>query len=110
MHFARSSAYGALLLTVLLWSGNWIVGRAVRNDMSPALATLGRVAIVLICVAPFALRGLRERLRALSAEEWRIVLIAGVAGGGPHLAMQWLALPSTTPTRGAPTVSDAPVS
>ena len=110
MHFAaRFGAYGALLLTVLLWSGNWIVGRAVRNDMSPALATLGRVAIVLVSVAPFALAGLRERLRALSAEEWRIVLIAGLAGGGPHLAMQWLALHYTTATSATLMVSTAPI-
>jgi drug/metabolite transporter (DMT)-like permease len=105
----RFAAYAALLLTVLLWSGNWIVGRAVRNDMSPALATLGRVAIVLVSVAPFALAGLRERLRALSAEEWRIVLIAGLAGGGPHLAMQWLALHYTTATSATLMVSTAPI-
>jgi drug/metabolite transporter (DMT)-like permease len=106
---ARFPAYGALLLTVLLWSGNWIVGRAVRNDMSPALATLGRVAIVMVSVAPFALSGLRERLRGLSAEEWRIVLIAGLAGGGPHLAMQWLALHYTTATSATLMVSTAPI-
>jgi len=106
---ARFPAYGALLMTVLLWSGNWIVGRAVRNEMSPALATLGRVAIVVLSVAPFALGGLRERLRAMSAEEWRIVLIAGLAGGGPHLAMQWLALHYTTATSATLMVSTAPI-
>jgi drug/metabolite transporter (DMT)-like permease len=105
----RFAAYAALLLTVILWSGNWIVGRAVRNDMSPALATLGRMAIVIVSVAPFALAGLRERLRSLSGDEWRVLLIAGITGGGPHLAMQWLGLQYTTATSATLMTSTAPI-
>ena len=39
-----------LLATLLLWSGNWIVARAVRDDIAPGMATLGRLAVVLLIV------------------------------------------------------------
>lgn len=105
----RFTAYAVLLATILLWAGNWIVGRAIRNDVSPALATLGRVAIVIVSVAPFALAGLRRRLAALSREEWRVLVLAGLFGGGLHLAMQWLALHYTTATSATLFVSTAPI-
>ena len=38
----RFTAWVILLVTLLLWSGNWIVARAVRNDISPGLATVFR--------------------------------------------------------------------
>ena len=41
----RFTAWAVLLGTLLLWSGNWIVARAVRDDISPGLATAGRLVI-----------------------------------------------------------------
>jgi len=105
----RFTAYVVLVATILLWAGNWIVGRAIRNDVSPALATLGRVAIVVVSVAPFAAAGLRQRLAALRREEWKVLLLAGFFGGGLHLAMQWLALHYTTATSATLFVSTAPI-
>ena len=105
----RFTAYAVLVLTILLWAGNWIVGRAIRDDVSPALATLGRVAIVIVSVAPFALAGLRERLAALTRAQWKVLVLAGLTGGGLHLAMQWLALHYTTATSATLFVSTAPI-
>ena len=105
----RAAAYFALVASLLLWSGNWIVGRAVRDDISPALATLGRVLIVMAAVLPFALAGLRSRLKILSSEDWKILLLAGFFGGGVHLAMQWLGLRYTTATSGTLYLSTSPV-
>src|SRR5690348_11430909 len=105
----RFTAYAVLVLTILLWAGNWIVGRAIRDDVSPALATLGRVAIVIVSVLPFALAGLRERLAALTRAQWKVLVLAGLTGGGLHLAMQWLALHYTTATSATLFVSTAPI-
>lgn len=105
----RAAAYFALVVSLLLWSGNWIVGRAVREDISPALATLGRVLIVMAAVLPFALSGLRSRLKTLSWEEWKILLLAGFFGGGVHLAMQWEGLRYTTATSATLFLSTSPV-
>ena len=53
----RTWAWLILLGTLLLWSGNWIVARAVRNDVSPGIATVLRLFIVLTLLLPFTTRG-----------------------------------------------------
>ena len=40
--------------TLLLWSGNWIVARAVRDEIAPGIATAGRLVVVLLILLPFA--------------------------------------------------------
>ena len=105
----RFAAYVALVASLFLWSGNWIVGRAVREDISPALAALGRVLIVMLALAPFALRGLAAKLRAQPLEGWRTLALAGLFGGGLHFALQWLALHYTTATSATLFISTSPV-
>ena len=43
----RARTWLVLVATLLLWSGNWIVARAVRDEISPGLATVGRLIVVL---------------------------------------------------------------
>jgi len=105
----RAAAYFALVASLLLWSGNWIVGRAVREDISPALATLGRVFIVMLVVLPFAFQDFMQRLRRLSPSDWRVLLLTGFLGGGVHLAMQWEGLRHTTATSATLFLSTSPV-
>jgi drug/metabolite transporter (DMT)-like permease len=105
----RAAAYFALVVSLLLWSGNWIVGRAVREDISPALATLGRVFIVMLAVLPFAFRDFKQRLANLSRADWRVLLLTGFLGGGVHLAMQWEGLRYTTATSATLFLSTSPV-
>ena len=105
----RAAAYFALVVSLALWSGNWIVGRAVREDISPALATLGRVFIVMLVVLPFAFQDLQQRLAHLSRRDWRALLLTGFFGGGVHLAMQWEGLRYTTATSATLFLSTSPV-
>ena len=105
----RFTAYGVLAATLLLWSGNWIVARAVRDDVAPGLATSGRLAIALVVLAPFVWRGLVPTLKALTARDWRLYLAMGFTGGGLHLAMQWLGLHYTTATSATLFLSMSPI-
>ena len=105
----RAAAYFALVASLALWAGNWIVGRAVREDISPALATMGRIAIVMVVVLPFALQDLRRRLSALAAGDWAVLACLGFFGGGVHLAMQWAGLRYTTATSAVLFLSTSPV-
>jgi drug/metabolite transporter (DMT)-like permease len=105
----RFTAWAVLLGTLVLWSGNWIVARAVRDDISPGLATAGRLVIVLLVLAPFVWRGLAVKLPALSRRDWRVLWLTGFAGGGLHLALQWLGLHYTTATSATLYLSTAPV-
>ncbi len=105
----RFTAWLVLIATLLLWSGNWIVARAVRADVSPAVATVGRLVVVLIVLAPFAFHGLRTKWKRLSGRDWKILAGLGLAGGGPHLALQWLGLHYTTAASGILYLSTTPI-
>ena len=105
----RWTAWLVLVATLLLWSGNWIVARAVREDVAPGIATVGRLLIVLAILLPFTLRGLRSKLGALGRRDWKIIAALGFTGGGVHLALQWLGLHYTTATSGILYLSATPV-
>src|SRR5512145_281655 len=105
----RFTAWLVLIATLLLWSGNWIVARAVRDDIAPGIATAGRLAIVLVLLLPFALAGLRMKLASFSPRDWKIVAALGFTGGGVHLGLQWLGLHYTTATSGILYLSTTPV-
>lgn len=105
----RFTAYLILAATLVLWSGNWIVARAVRDDIAPGVATVGRLLIALAVLAPLVWRDLLPRLRTFSARDWRLFALLGFTGGGVHLSMQWLGLHYTTATSGTLFLSTTPI-
>ena len=105
----RFTAWLVLFATLLLWSGNWIVARAAREDIGPALATIGRLVLVLILLTPFTWNGLTAKFKLLEKTDWMILAALGLAGGGPHLALQWLGLHYTTATSGILYLSVTPI-
>src|SRR5438067_9299604 len=105
----RPATWLVLLATLLLWSGNWIVARAVREEISPGLATVGRLVVVLAILAPFAWRELAQKLGDLQRRDWLVLTGLGFSGGGPHLAMQWLGLHYTTAASGILYLSTTPI-
>jgi drug/metabolite transporter (DMT)-like permease len=105
----RFTAWLVLIATLLLWSGNWIVARAVRDDIAPGIATVGRLLIVLAILLPFVLKELKSKLNRLSARDWKVLWALGLTGGGLHLALQWLGLHYTTATSGILYLSTSPI-
>ena len=106
MHFTAWLVLGA---TLLLWSGNWIVARAVRDDIAPGVATVGRLLIVLAILLPFVLQELRKKLPLLKPKDWKVLWALGLTGGGLHLALQWLGLHYTTAASGILYLSTTPI-
>jgi len=53
--------YVGLVVTMLCWAGNWVVGRAIRDEMPPIALNFWRWAIALLILAPFALPRLRGK-------------------------------------------------
>jgi drug/metabolite transporter (DMT)-like permease len=105
----RPTTWLVLIATLLLWSGNWIVARAVRGDITPAVATVGRLIVVLAMLAPFTLRGLVHKLPQLRRRDWLIVAGLGLCGGGPHLALQWLGVHYTSAASAILYLSTTPI-
>lgn len=105
----RAMAWLVLLATLLLWSGNWIVARAVRDEIAPGIATAGRLLIVLLILVPFCFASLKKKLPELHGNQWKILFALGLSGGGLHLALQWLGLHYTTATSATLYLSTAPV-
>jgi drug/metabolite transporter (DMT)-like permease len=105
----RFTTWLILIVTLVLWSGNWIVARAVRDDISPGIATFGRIVIVIAILLPFTWRGLARKLPQLSRRDWLIIASLGLVGGGPHVGLQWLGLHYTTATSGTLYLSTTPI-
>jgi len=105
----RFTAWLVLLGTLTLWSGNWIVARAVRDEVAPGIATVGRLLIVLAILMPFVFGSLARKIGTLSARDWRVLWALGLTGGGLHLALQWLGLHYTTATSGILYLSTSPI-
>ena len=105
----RAAAYFAVVAALALWAGNWIVARAVREDISPGLITSGRLVLVMLALAPLALPGLAAKLRTFTARDWAVLALLGLFGGGLHNAMQYLGMQSTTATNGTLFFSLSPV-
>lgn len=98
----------ALALATLAWSGNFIVGRALRGAVDPFTLNFLRWAIALMCLAPFAWPRDRTVWRAL-AREWRLVAALGLTGIACFHTMSYYALQQTTAASALLVLSLAPV-
>jgi drug/metabolite transporter (DMT)-like permease len=99
----------ALLLTVppLLWAGNAIVGRLVRDAVSPMTLNLLRWIIALLILLPLGRMALRADRGVLA--NWRRYSMLGLVGIGLYNSLQYLALQSSTPINVTLVASGMPV-
>ncbi len=92
---SRLSAFVLLALANLLWSGNWIAGRALRDSFDPITLNFWRWAIATLALAPFALPALRGQ-GALLRRHAGILLILSLTGIAVFQSLVYLGLRSTT--------------
>ncbi len=98
----------ALALATLAWSGNFIVGRALRGTVDPFTLNFLRWTIALLCLAPFAWPRDRAVWRAL-VREWRLVAALGLTGIACFHTLSYFALQTTTAASALLVLSLAPV-
>jgi drug/metabolite transporter (DMT)-like permease len=84
-----------LLLVMLLWSGNAIVGRAVRDDIPPFSLALGRWTGALSILLPLSWHKVRGDW-AIVRVNWLRILLLGVLGVASFNAFLYSGLQSTT--------------
>jgi drug/metabolite transporter (DMT)-like permease len=88
-----------LSLTTLFWAGNWIVGRAFRDDVPPIALSFWRWMVALACVLPLAWRELVAH-DALIRRHWKILVFLGALGTALYNALTYIGLQYTTATNG----------
>ncbi len=97
---AKSSATQALgwvLLVVppLFWAGNFVVGRAVRDDVPPAMLAFARHFVAMAFLLPFGWAAMRRDARRYWQCRWTL-LAASLAGMVAFNTLVYLGLHSTT--------------
>lgn len=92
---ARLSAFLLLAVANLLWSGNWIAGRALRDAFDPVTLNFLRWAIAVLVLAPFALAGLRGKGAVLRRHAGLLLTLA-LLGIAVFQSLVYLGLRSTT--------------
>ncbi len=79
---ARSPLLAGTVLAVVataIWSGNFVVARALRQTTWPVELDFWRWLVGLAVLVPFSLRGLRADWPAIK-RHWRYLLLSGVVG------------------------------
>ncbi|HRO02243.1 MAG TPA: DMT family transporter, partial [Terricaulis sp.] len=89
--------YAMLMLVMLFWAGNSIVGRAVHQEIAPFTLALARWAGALLVLAPFAWKHVRADW-PMARKHWRVILLLGVLGVAAFNALLYSGLAYTTAT------------
>ena len=89
--------YLLLTLTALFWSGNMVLGRAIRHDIPPLTLAMGRWIIAFLCILPLAMPHLRSQWPALR-DGWRPVALLGLLGVGGYNTFAYIGLQYTQAT------------
>ena len=95
MRANRLAAFALLVLANLLWSGNWVIGRAVRESFDPVALNFWRWLVAALVMAPL---GLREALASRAAIGrhaglFALLALSGVVG---FQTLVYLGLRTTT--------------
>lgn len=91
------TALALLVLTMVLWAGNSIIGRAVRDDIPPFTLSFLRWTGASLILLPLAWKGLRRDWPTLMAG-WKPVLLLGLTGVAAFNALLYSGLQHTTAT------------
>ncbi|MFV2038349.1 MAG: DMT family transporter, partial [Paracoccaceae bacterium] len=82
------------MLAVLFWSGNWVLGRAVRADIPPLALNFWRWSLAAVLLAPFAIPKLRAEYAALRSG-WLVIVGLALSGAAVFQSMVYIGLRST---------------
>jgi drug/metabolite transporter (DMT)-like permease len=105
---ARLQAFLALALACLFWSGNWIAGRALRDDLDPIALNFWRWVIAVVVLAPFALPALVRQWPVIRRRAGTLLLLA-FTGVAVFQSLVYLGLRSTTAVNGVLLNSSGPL-
>ena len=85
-----------LVAATLFWSGNFVVGRAIRGEIEPLALNFWRWAIAALVLAPFVRRNFVQQWPLLR-KHWLYVTILGLTGLAIPHTCSYYAVQTTTP-------------
>ena len=91
----RLQAFALLALANLLWAGNWVSGRALRDAFDPLSLNFWRWTVATLVIAPFGLPGLRGK-GAVLRRHAGILLFLAATGVAAFQSLVYLGLSTTT--------------
>lgn len=97
-----------LAVAALIWSGNFVVGRALRHSITPLALNFWRWTIALAVLLPLTY-GLLVQHRQLLVRHWKLIAGLGLTGIACFHTCVYLALATTTAANTALLLSVAPV-
>ncbi|MGJ5756661.1 DMT family transporter [Streptomyces puniciscabiei] len=102
--------FGRLLAgaATLVWSGNFVIARALSHDVPPVQTAFWRWTIALVALAPFAARGLWEHRRTIRAHAGYITVV-GLLGVTLFNTLIYIAGRTTSATNLALIAAASPV-
>ena len=89
--------YLLLIFAVLFWSGNFIVGRGIHNDIPPITLAFWRWTVALLILLPFSLRHTLHQ-RDLIRRNWKILTLLAILSVTNFSMFIYMALKSSTVT------------
>ena len=92
-----ANPYLLLILTVLFWSGNMVVGRGIRGDVPPLAMAFWRWFIAFALILPLALPHLKSQWPLLKSG-WKPLTVLGLLGIGGYNTFAYIALQYTSAT------------
>ena len=104
----RASAFLMLALANLLWAGNWVTGRALRDSFEPVALNFWRWLLASLMLAPFVLPGLIARRGVLRRHLGLLALLA-LVGVALFQSLVYLGLRTTTAGNAVLLNSSAPL-
>ena len=87
----RAQAYGALVLTAVLWGSSAVTARGLLDGLTPAALAALRWIVVLAALAPFVWRDRAAIVRAFT-HDFRSLAIFAVVGFAPQTYLIYLGL------------------
>jgi drug/metabolite transporter (DMT)-like permease len=100
--------YVLLLLTVLFWSGNFIVGRFISSEISPMELSFYRWFFVLLVLMPFFIIHFKNIIRVFKKEYLNIILLGALSVAGFNTFLYY-GLQTTTATNALLINSSTPI-
>lgn len=84
-----------LLIATILWGGNFVIGRAVANDLPPFTLAFFRWCVALIVFLPITYTAIKREWSQIR-KHWAIVLVLGFTGVASFNTLVYIALHYTT--------------